>query len=80
MNQNFSGAVLLLVLAGAGFQTNTPAAWWFAGLTAALAFLSEEARAYREIHGGFRSQVVALCLAVASWLTVAIAALSLLFR
>ncbi|MBZ9807686.1 hypothetical protein [Mesorhizobium sp. ESP-6-2] len=78
MNQNTAGAVLLLILAAAGFHTNTPVAWWFAGLTAALAFLAEEARAYHEVHGGFNAAAVRFGLAVASWATVVISAISLL--
>jgi hypothetical protein len=78
MNQNFSGAVLLLILAAAGFQTNTPAAWWFAGLTAAIAFLAEEARAYHEMRGSSRAYAANVGLALASWAAVVVSALSLL--
>jgi hypothetical protein len=78
MNQNTAGAVLLLILAVAGFHTETPAAWWFAGLAASLAFVGEEARAWHSNHGGFNAFAIGLGLAVASWVAVAISAISLL--
>ncbi|MBZ9873090.1 hypothetical protein LB542_19775 [Mesorhizobium sp. BR1-1-9] len=78
MSQNFSGAVLLLILATAGFHTGTPVAWWFAGLAAATAFMAEDARNYRAVHGGTYAIAIATGLALASWAAVAISAISLL--
>lgn len=78
MNQNFSGAVLLLILAAAGFHTNTPAAWWFAGITAALAFIAEEVRSGYDMTTAPWLWTARNVIALLSWLTVAASAYSLL--
>jgi hypothetical protein len=71
MDQNTSGAVLLLILAAAGFIQHQPAVWMLAGLTAGLAFLTVELR-------GLGMTNLAFNTALASWATVAVAALILL--
>lgn len=79
MNQNFSGAVLLLILAAAGLHTDTWAAWWCAGTSAGFAFVAEDARNYYSEHGGPVVLAISCGFAVLSWVAVAIAALALLF-
>lgn len=79
MNQNFSGAVLLLILAAAGLHTDTWAAWWFAGTSAGFAFVADDARKYYGEHGGPVVLAIGAGFAVLSWVAVAIAALALLF-
>lgn len=79
MTQNFSGAVLLLILAAAGLHNGIWAAWWFAGCSAGLAFVAEEARSYYGNHGGAGVFALGAGFAIASWLAVAISAFSLLF-
>ncbi|MER8481183.1 hypothetical protein [Mesorhizobium sp. M1322] len=77
MNQNTAGAVLLLVLAAAGFVHNNPMAWGFVALTAALAFVAQELREAGLVSAKpvlFWSDIGA---AVLSWVTIAVAALSL---
>jgi hypothetical protein len=78
MKQNFSGAVLLLILAAAGLHTGTWAAWWFAGVSAGFAFVAEDFRNYRSNHGGTVALVVGEAFAVGSWVAIAIAATALL--
>lgn len=77
MNQNTAGAVLLLIIAAAGFQTNHPAAWWLAGITAGLAFVANEVRNANELIGSDTLARVGNGLALLSWLTVAAAAVVL---
>lgn len=78
MNQNTSGAVLLLIIAAAGLHTNHPVAWFLAGLTAGLAFISNELRTVFELHTNPAMGVAALVVAVASWITT-LAAVAALF-
>lgn len=71
MDQNTSGAVLLLILAAAGFVQQQPSVWMLAGFTAALAFVTVELRGLGMTNWAFNT-------ALASWATVALAALILL--
>lgn len=73
MNQNVSGAVLLLLIGAGGIAFNHPAALLLAIVTAALAFLTEEVRS-AEVPALFP---VGIGLAITSWLT-AIAAFTIL--
>lgn len=79
MNQNTSGAVLLLIIAAAGLYTNHPLAWVLAAATAALAFLANELRDAANLFGVSRLSVAAEVVAIASWITIAAASLSLWF-
>jgi hypothetical protein len=78
MNQNTAGAVLLLIIAAAGLHNNVPAAWWLAGITAALAFVNHEVRALYEVSGRQGLAKAGFVIAFLSWLTVAAAAYSLI--
>jgi hypothetical protein len=76
MNKNTAGALLVLMIAAAGFTWDKPAAVVFAGVTCALTFLAAEFADCMWTHIGARA---AFCLAVGSWITVALGALSLTF-
>lgn len=72
MNKNTAGAVLLLIIAAAGFTWNRPEAVWFAGITCALTFLAVEC-----LEAEY--DAAAKWLAIGSWATTALGALCLTF-
>ncbi|AWC21389.1 hypothetical protein CO731_00840 [Aminobacter sp. MSH1] len=76
MNQNTAGAVLMLVLAAAGIAWNEPFAVMMVAATCALAFVCEE---LCDLELNEVGETAAKTLAVASWLTTAVAFFSLLF-
>jgi len=81
MNTNTSGALLVAILAVAGFAWGSPFAVWACVVTCASAFLAEEVRAVPEALDGFASfdtDAVAGVLALISWLGVAVAAVALM--
>lgn len=78
MNQNFSGAVLLLILAAAGLQQGNAAAWGFAALASALAFLRKEIDLADVLYDMPELRYAGVTTAVASWVAVVIASLSLM--
>lgn len=78
MNQNTSGAVLLLILAVAGFVGHEPAVWGLAALSAALAFIKAELDLAHVLFGWPELQWATAASALASWVAVAVAALILL--
>jgi hypothetical protein len=75
MNKNTAGAVLLLVIAAAGLVSGNAFAVAMVIVTCALTFITEELRDARH----YLPIELAVIPAVASWLTTAAAALSLLF-
>jgi hypothetical protein len=77
MNQNTAGAVLLVILAAAGFVQHVPAAWALAALAAALAFLKAEADRGDVLFDGLHWRRAAAVCALGSWFAVALAVLSL---
>lgn len=78
MNQNTAGAVLLIILAVAGFVQHEPAAWAFAAIAAALAFLKAEFDRADVLFDRNYLRAGAAATAFGSWVSVVLAALSLL--
>lgn len=75
MNKNTAGALLVLIIAAAGLVHDKPWAWGLAVVTCALAFLAEEMRDV----GTLGAELLRVGLALTSWATIALAAMSLLF-
>lgn len=78
MNQNTAGAVLVLILATAGFVTGQPVTWMLAGFTAALAFLKFELDAMHDAFGFPVLWKLSTISALASWACAVAAAIALL--
>lgn len=78
MNQNTSGAVLVLILAAAGFATNQPAMWGLAAMTAALAFIKAELDLAHVLFQFPELQAAAVAATLASWAAALTAALILI--
>lgn len=74
MNQNTAGAVLVLILAAAGFVNDKPAAWGLVALSAALAFLKAELDRADVLFNWPELQWAAAASALASWVAVIAAA------
>lgn len=82
MNSNTSGALLVAILAVAGFAWGNPFTVWACVATCAAAFLAEDLRAAPgEVDGldGFDLDGIATALALVSWAGVAVAAIALMF-
>lgn len=82
MNPNTSGALLIAILAVAGFAWGSPVTVWSCMATCAAAFLAEEVRNAPEDALGiesFDTDAIAAVLALISWATVAVAIIVLLF-
>jgi len=78
MNSNTSGALLVAVLAVAGFAWASPVTVWACMATCAAAFLAEEARTAPDVGmEGFDLDAVATVLTLISWIGVAVAAIAL---
>lgn len=74
MNKAIAGAVLMSVLAAAGFVWDRPMAVAMVIATCALAFVTEELRDF-----GPGGHLIALIPALLSWATTAAAVLALIF-
>jgi len=79
MNKNTAGAVLVLILAAYGIVNDETAVWVLAAATAALAFLASEALDYSDLHRSDFAMKLNVGFALASWATVAGAALFAIF-
>lgn len=79
MNQNFAGMTLLLILTAGGIATNDMLVVILAAVTAALAFLTEEAR--RAVDTSFGNLAIltlaSTIFAGLSWLAVGAALIAL---
>ncbi|RWI22869.1 MAG: hypothetical protein EOQ92_18315 [Mesorhizobium sp.] len=75
MNKNTAGAVLVLIVAATGLMHDNPWACGLAAATCALAFLAEEVREVSTIGAA----IIGVGLALASWATITLAAVALLF-
>ena len=77
MNQNTSGAVLVLILAAAGLIQHEPVTWGLAALAAALAFIKAELELAHVLFQWPQLRVAVFVAALASWVSVVFAALAL---
>lgn len=76
MNSNTSGALLVAILAVAGFAWGSPVTVWACVATCAAAFLADQARDLTEVDGGLEDAIGA-GFALVSWAAVAVAAIAL---
>lgn len=78
MNQNTAGAVLVSIIATAGFVTDHPSVWGLAALTAALAFVRQELDDADDLFGFPALGTLGTYAALASWVAIIAAAIILM--